>query len=81
MSNNEKLLKFLSRIIESGVLTSQDLKKEIFNNIKFQKENVVNKLDLVSRKEFDVLKKIVQKQDATIKKLMKTKSVKKAKRS
>ena len=57
MSNNEKLLKFLSRIIESGVLTSQDLKKEIFNNIKFQKENVVNKLDLVSRKEFDVLKK------------------------
>ena len=33
MSNNEKLLKFLSRIIESGVLTSQDLKKEIFNNI------------------------------------------------
>tara|TARA_Y100000768_G_scaffold254627_1_gene193502 strand:+ start:164 stop:403 length:240 start_codon:yes stop_codon:yes gene_type:complete len=71
MSNNEKLLKFLSRIIESGVLTSQDLKKEIFNNIKFQKENVVNKLDLVSRKEFDVLKKIVQKQEVKLKKLSK----------
>ncbi len=71
MSNNEKLLKFLSRIIESGVLTSQDLKKEIFNNIKFQKENVVNKLDLVSRKEFDVLKKIVQKQEIKLKKLSK----------
>tara|TARA_Y100000996_G_C22437433_1_gene608337 strand:- start:17 stop:256 length:240 start_codon:yes stop_codon:yes gene_type:complete len=71
MSNNEKLLKFLSRIIESGVLTSQDLKKEIFNNIKFQKENVVNKLDLVSRKEFDVLKKIVQKQEVKLKRLSK----------
>ena len=43
----------------------------IFNNIKFQKENVVNKLDLVSRKEFDVLKKIVQKQEVKLKRLSK----------
>ena len=48
--------------------------------MKFKKDKIVNKLELVSREEFEVLKKIVQKQDSQIKKLIKIKS-KKAKRS
>ena len=59
----------------------QDIKNEISTDLKFKKDKIINTLQLVSRDEFEVLKKIVQKQDATIKKLMKTKSVKKAKRS
>ena len=39
----------------------------------------LNKLDLVSKEEFEVLKKIVQKQDTMIKKLMKKRKIKKAK--
>ena len=76
MSNSEKILKVLSNLIESGVLSSKDLKKEISNEIKFKKEKIVNKLELVSRQEFEVLKKIVQKQDATIKKILKKKKLK-----
>ena len=68
MSNSEKILKVLSNLIESGVLSSKDLKKEISNELKFKKDKIVNKLELVSRQEFEILKKIVQKQDATIKK-------------
>ena len=45
------------------------------------KDKIINKLELVSRQEFEVLKKIVQKQDAIIKKLMKTKKTKKVKKS
>ncbi len=48
-------------------------------NLKFEKDNIVNKLDLVSREEFDVLKKLVEKQDLKIKKL--SKKTKKAKKS
>ena len=71
MANSEKLLKLLSGIIESGVLTSQDLKKEIVSNIKFQTENIIEKLRLVPREEFEILKKIVAKQEKEIKNLKK----------
>ena len=80
MSNSEKILKSISSLIENGILSSKDIKKEISTDLKFKKDKLINKLELVSREEFEVLKKIVQKQDAIIKKLMKKKT-KKVKRS
>ena len=80
MSNSEKILKSLSSLIENSILTSKDIKEEISTDLKFTRDKITNKLDLVSREEFEVLKKIVQKQDTIIKKLVeikKTKSVKK----
>jgi len=81
MKNSEKILKSISSLIENGILTSKDIRKEISTDLKFKKDKIINKLELVSREEFEVLKKIVQKQDATIKKLMKNTKTKKAKRS
>ena len=69
MSNSEKILKSLSSLIENGILTSNDIKKEISTDLKFTRDKIINKLDLVSREEFEVLKKIVQKQELIIKKL------------
>ena len=74
MSNSKKILKSLSSLIENGILTSKDIKKEISTDLKFGKDKLINKLELVSREEFEVLKKIVQKQDATIKALSKKKN-------
>ena len=79
MSNSEKILKSLSSLIENGILTSKDIRREISTDWKFKKDKIINKLELVSREEFEVLKKIVQKQDAVIKKLTKNKKTKKAK--
>ena len=79
MSNSEKILKSLSSLIENGILTSKDIRKEISTDWKFKKDKIINKLELVSREEFEVLKKIVQKQDAAIKQLSKNKKTKKAK--
>ena len=81
MSNSEKILKSLSSLIENGILTSNDIKKEISTDLKFTRDKIINKLDLVSREDFEVLKKIVQKQDATIKKLIKSNKTKRAKKS
>ena len=81
MSNSEKILKTISSLIENGILSSKDLKKEISTDLKFKKDKIINKLELVSRQEFEVLKKIVQKQDTIIKKLMKIKKTKKVKKS
>ena len=76
MSNTEKILKSLSNLIENGILTSNDIKKEISTDLKFKKDKLINKLQLVSREEFEILKKIVQKQDSIIKKLSKSKKLK-----
>ena len=81
MKNSEKILKSISSLIENGILTSKDIRKEISTDLKFKKDKIINKLELVSREEFEVLKKIVQKQDAIIKKLIKKKKTKKAKKS
>ena len=76
MSNSEKILKSLSSLIENGILTSKDIKEEISTDLKFTRDKITNKLDLVSREEFEILKKIVLRQDKEIKRLKKTKKVK-----
>ena len=74
MNNSEKILKMVSKLIETGVLTSQDLAKSIITSAKFNKEKIANKLDLVTREEFDVLKKVIVKQQKEILNLKKKKS-------
>ena len=81
MSNSEKFLKTLSNLIENGILSSKDLQKEISTDLKFKKDKIIGKLNLVSRAEFEVLKELVQKQDTIIKKLQKIKKTRKVKKS
>tara|TARA_B100000575_G_C22918399_1_gene532924 strand:+ start:76 stop:321 length:246 start_codon:yes stop_codon:yes gene_type:complete len=81
MSNSEKILKSLSTLIENGILSSKDIRNEISTDLKFKKDKIINKLELVKREEFEVLKKIVQRQDSIIKKLIKNKKIKKVKKS
>ena len=81
MSKSEKLLKTLSSLIENGILTSKDIQKEISTDLKFKKDRIINKLELVSREEFEILKKLVHKQEKNIEKILKSKKTKKAKKS
>jgi len=81
MNNSEKILKMLSGFIEAGILTSNDLKKEILTSLKFKKEDLVNKLDLVKREEVLVLKKIIEKQQKEIDSLKRNKKTRGAKKS
>jgi|TARA_B100000959_G_scaffold214795_1_gene226153 BMFP domain-containing protein YqiC len=81
MNNSQKIIKMISAFIEAGVLSSQDLKKELLTSIKFNKENLASKLDLVTRDEFIILKKIIEKQQKEINLLKKNKKSKKAKKS
>ena len=76
MSNSEKLLKTLSSLIENGILTSKDIQKEISTDLKFTRDKLINKFQLVSREEFEVLKKLVRKQELAIKKLSNKRALK-----
>ena len=81
MNNSEKIIKLISNFIETGVLTSQDAKKELINNLKFKRDNLIDKLQLVSREEFNILKKVIEKQQKQIDKLKKNKKIIKVKKS
>ena len=81
MNNSDKILKTISNLLEKGILTTKDIQREISTELKFKKENLINKLDLVSREEFEILKKMIQKHDSIIKKLLKKNKIRKAKKS
>jgi BMFP domain-containing protein YqiC len=80
MNSSEKILKLISNFIETGILTSQDAKKELINNLKFKRDDLIDKLQLVSREEFNILKKVIEKQQKQINQLKKNKKIKKAKK-
>ena len=61
MEKYNKLLRNITELIEKGLLTSKVLKKEVENTLKFELGNVVNGLNLVSREEFEVQKKRIEK--------------------
>jgi len=81
MNSSKKILELISSFVEKGILSTDDIKKELKTSLKFGKDDLVGKLNLVSREEFNILKKIVQKQEKEIKIILKKKKFKKAKKS
>ena len=77
MEKYNKLLRNIAELIEKGLFTSKDLKKEVEDTLKFKMEIVANKLNLVSREEFEVQKKIIEKLQKDLIKLKIKKTIKK----
>ena len=61
MEKHNKFLRNIAELIEKGLFSSKDLKKEVENALKFKVENIANRLNLVSREEFEIQKKVVEK--------------------
>jgi len=82
MEKYNKFLRNITELIEKGLYTSKDIKKEVEESLRFQLENIVKKLNFVSREEFEVQKKITEKLQKELSKIKqkgnrKTKKVKK----
>ncbi len=77
MEKYNKLLRNITELIEKGLFTSKDLKKEVEDSLKFKMEIIANKLNLVSREEFEVQKKIIEKLQKELRKLKNQKIKKK----
>ena len=61
MVNKNKILSDLSKIAVDAMSTFSGLKKEIETLVSLKVNKIINKMNLVKRDEFDVLKKMVQK--------------------
>ena len=73
MEKYNKFLRNVTELIEKGLFSSEKFKKEVEHAIKFKIENIANNLNLVSREEFEVQKKIVNKLENEISRLKKKK--------
>ena len=72
MVNKSKILSDLSKIAVDAMSTFSSLKKEIETLVSLRVNNIINKMNLVKRDEFDVLKKMVQKMIIENEKIKKT---------
>ena len=82
MVNKNKILSDLSKIAVDAMSTFSGLKKEIETLVSMRVNKIINKMNLVKRDEFDVLKKMVQKvliENDELKKTQKKPVVKKKK--
>ena len=76
MEKYNKLLRNITELIEKGLFSSKDLKKEVEDSLKLKMEIIANKLNLVSREEFEIQKKMLEKLQKDLMKI-KNKKIKK----
>ena len=61
MEKYNKILRNITELIEKGLFSSKDLKKEVEDSLNLKAQIIANKLNLVSREEFEIQKKMIQK--------------------
>ena len=81
MEKYNKLLGNIRELIEKSLFTSKDLKKEVENLLKLKMEILANKLNFVSREEFEVQKKVIENLQKDLIKLKIKKTKKKLKQA
>ena len=77
MVNKSKILSDISKMAVDAMGTFSGLKKEVETIVSLKVNKVINKMNLVKRDEFEVLKKLVQKLAEENEKLNKKKTSKK----
>ena len=81
MVNKSKIFSDLSKMAVDAMSTLSSIRKEIETIVSLRVNQIINKMNLVKRDEFEVLKKLVQKLIIENRKLSKETSKKKKKTS
>ena len=71
MKNSKFVFDRLSKIFEQGLITSKDLGSEILNILKTKRDEIVFKMKLTSKDEFEILSKRVENIEKKISKFEK----------
>lgn len=66
MKNSKFVFDKLARLFEQGLLSSKDLADEIIAILKSKRDEIVFRMKLTSKDEFDVLSKRVENLEKTI---------------
>ena len=69
MSKSRFVIDKFAKLFEQGLLSSKDLANEILNILKSKRDEIVFKMKLTSKDEFEVLSKRVENLEKKIEKL------------
>jgi len=83
MKNSKFVIDKLARLVEQGLMSSKDVGTELLNILKSKRDEIVFKMKLTSKDEFDILAKRVENLEKIIEKtnIKKKKDTKPVKRS
>ena len=76
MKNSKFVLDKIAKLFEQGLVSSKDLASELMNILKYKRDEIVFRMKLTSKDEFEVLSKRVENLE---KKIDQTKTKKKRK--
>ena len=77
MKNSKFVINKLAKLIEQGLVSSKDLGNELMNILKSKRDEMVFKMKLTSKDEFEVLSKRVDNLEKKIDQLQKKKKTSK----
>ena len=80
MSKSRFVLDKFAKLIEQGLLSYKDLSDEIINILKSKRDEIVFRMKLTSKEEFDILNKRVSNLENKLREIKKKKYSKKTKR-
>ena len=83
MKNSKFVFDKITKLFEQGLVSSRDLTSELITILKSKRDEIVFKMKLTSKDEFDVLSKRVENVEKNIEKLnsQKKKKIKRVKKS
>ena len=82
MKNSKFIIDKLAKLIEQGMISSKDIGSEIVNILKSKRDEIVFKMKLTSKDEFEILSKRVEKLEKSIDQIkLSKKKIKKVKKS
>ena len=76
MKNSNFVIDKLSKLLEQGLISSKDLANEIMSILRSKRDEIVFKMKLTSKDEFEVLSKRVEKLENSINQLKEKKKKK-----
>ena len=81
MSKSRFVLDKFAKLIEQGLLSYKDLSDEIINVLKSKRDEIIFRMKLTSKEEFEILNKRVRSLEKRLDQIKKIKSSKKTKRA
>ena len=76
MKNSKFIIDKFAKLFEQGLISSKDLANELMTILKSKRDEIVFRMKLTSKDEFEVLSKRVENLEKTLNKLNKTKKKK-----
>ena len=76
MKNSRFVIDKFAKLFEQGLISSKDLANELMTILKSKRDEIVFRMKLTSKDEFEILSKRVEKLEKSLNKLSKTKKKK-----